>query len=243
MDHTRCLIAARNGPSTPSPIQTMPLRSPTIHATAACKQFNHPEFQIRVSNSAIPQADITWLLGFFEQRVAHGERFQSGENLQVGWMFTMLEEGPNGFLTVMEPDMKAVPVNFIDSVDSTLTHMRSQNDTVRSLSPTVEPEFPSLDQSVVVHLNYKTATRVLLSRGPVQGTDSGWWLTDLDDEAGSQDPSRFFKTSLYQLGVDRPDLVKFFAVPPELQVVIDGLIGVLGPMGELKQRQGHTSVS
>jgi hypothetical protein len=61
----------------------------------------------------------------------------------------------------------------------------------------------------------------------------------LDDNAGSQDPARFFKTSLYQLGVDRPDFVKFFAVPSGLQVAVDNaFIGVLGPDGELKQIPG-----
>jgi hypothetical protein len=42
-----------------------------------------------------------------------------------------------------------------------------------------------------------------------------------------------------QLGVDRPDLVKFFAVPPGLQVVVDGArTGVLGASGELQQVKG-----
>ena len=89
-------------------------------------------------------------------------------------------------------------------------------------------------------MNYKEASRILLTRSTaVDGTDSGWWLTDLDDEAGSQDPARFVKTSLYQLGIDRPDLVKFFAVPAELQVVVDGAhIGVLGADGEVLQISG-----
>lgn len=210
-----------------------------VYATTACKRFNHPEFQVRVSNSVVPTEDLNWFLRFLEQRVADGERFRGGESLQVGWMLTMLEEGPAGYLRVMEPDMKVVPVKFTDAIDSTLMHLRHQKDMVQSFSPQVDPDFPSLRQSAVVHVNYKTASRILLTRGPVQDTDSGWWLTDLDDNAGSQDPTRLFKTSLYQLGVDRPDLVKFFAVPSGLQVAVDNtFIGVLGPDGELKQIPG-----
>lgn len=211
-----------------------------VHATTNCKLYKHPEFQIRVSNIAVPAEDISSLLRFFEQRVAQGEKFRSGESLQVGWMFTMLEDGPEGFLRVLEPDMKVVPVKFVDSVDGTLMHLRNQQDVVRSLSPPVEPDFPSLQQSAVVHVNYKEASRVLLTRGAaVDETDSGWWLSDLDDQVGSHDPSRFVKTSLYQLGIDRPDLVKFFAVPAELQVVVDGArIGVLGVGGEVPQIPG-----
>lgn len=212
----------------------------SIHATANCKLYDHPEFQVRVSNSAVPAEDVAWLLGFFEQRVAQGEKFRSGESLQVGWMFTMLEDGPGGFLRVLEPDMKVVPVKFVDSVDGTLMHLRNQQDVVRSLSPSMDPDFPSLRQSAVVHVNCKEARRILLTRNKAaDGADSGWWLSDLDDQAGSQDPTRFVKTSLYQLGVDRPDVVKFFAVPAGLQVVMDGArIGVLGAGGELQQIQG-----
>lgn len=217
--------------------------APQVHRTTACSRHGHPEFQLRVSRPAVPAEDIAWLLQFLEQRVAQGVRFRSGESLQIGWMLTMLqEEGPGGVLRVLEPDMQAVPVHFVDAVDATLVHLRSQQDTVRSLSSPQgwEPDFPSLRQSVVVHQGYREAHRVLLTRSaPADAMDSGWWLTDLDDEAGAQDPARFAKTSLYQLGVDRPDLVKFFAVPAGLQVVVDGArIGVLGPEGEVPQIPG-----
>jgi hypothetical protein len=196
----------------------------SVHATSNCKRHNHSEFQIRVSNGAVPAVDISWLLQHFEQRVAQGERFRSGESLQIGWMLTMLADGPGNLLRVLEPDMAAVPVKFFDSVDATLMHLRSQRDVVQSLPPPIEPEFPSLRQSVVVHLNYKKANRVLLTRSSaVNEADSGWWLTDLDDQDGSQDPTHFAKTSLYQLGIDRADLIKFFAVPVGLQVVVDGV--------------------
>ena len=215
-------------------------RTSSVHTTSDCKRYNHPEFQIRVSSSAVPAEDISLLLRFFEQRVAQGEKFRSGDSLQVGWMFTMLEAAPGGFLRVLEPDMKAVPVKFVDSIDATLMHLRNQQDVVRSLSPSVAPDFPSLRQSAVVLVNCKEASRILLTRSAaVDETDSGWWLSDLDDEAGSHDPARFVKTSLYQLGIDRPDLVKFFAVPAELQVVVDGArIGVLGVDGEVQQIPG-----
>lgn len=216
------------------------LRDSSVHATSNCKRYDHPEFQVRVSNSAVPAEDVSWLLQFFEQRVAQGEKFRSGESVQVGWMLTMLEDGPAGFLRVLEPDMKVVPLKFVDSVDRTLMHLRNQKDVVQSLSPSTEPDFPSLRQSVVVHVNHKTASRILLTRnGAADEADAGWWLSDLDDQAGLQDPTRFLKTSLYQLGVDRPDLVKFFALPAGLQVVVDGVrIGVLGADGEVQQIPG-----
>ncbi|MDR6535286.1 hypothetical protein J2739_001046 [Variovorax soli] len=96
-------------------------RTSSVYATTDCKRCNHPEFQIRVSNNAMLAEDISCLLRFFEQRVAHGMKFRSGESLQVGWMFTMLEDGPEGFLRVLEPDMKvkflAVPAGLQVVVD------------------------------------------------------------------------------------------------------------------------------
>ena len=96
-------------------------RTSSVYATTDCKRCNHPEFQIRVSNNAMLAEDISCLLRFFEQRVAHGVKFRSGESLQVGWMFTMLEDGPEGFLRVLEPDMKvkffAVPAGLQVVVD------------------------------------------------------------------------------------------------------------------------------
>ncbi|MDN7444990.1 hypothetical protein QZM64_38130 [Burkholderia cepacia] len=54
-------------------------RTDSIHRTVDCKRFAHPEFQIQVTNGAIPDQDISWLLRFLEQRVADGERFRAGE--------------------------------------------------------------------------------------------------------------------------------------------------------------------
>lgn len=212
-------------------------RQPTgsIQRTIDCQLVGHPEFQIRVSDRAIPAQDISWLLRYFERQVADGERFQAGETIQIGWMLTRLEATADGFLRLTEPDMKAVPIKFIDSVDNTLKHLRNQKDVVESIGATLEPDFPSLQQSAVVDVEYKSASRLLLTRDLAHGADSGWSLTVPREEVGSQ----FLRISLYQLGVDRPDLIKFFALSPGLQVHLDNLqICVTGPDGEIQPAPG-----
>ncbi|VWC94173.1 hypothetical protein BCO18442_02113 [Burkholderia contaminans] len=207
----------------------------SIQRTIDCQLVGHPEFQIRVSDHAIPAQDISWLLRYFEQQVADGERFQAGETIQIGWMLTRLEATADGFLRLTEPDMKAVPIKFIDSVDNTLKHLRNQKDVVESIGATLEPDFPSLQQSAVVDVEYKSASRLLLTRDLGHGADSGWSLTVPREEVGSQ----FLRISLYQLGVDRPDLIKFFALSPGLQVHLDNLqICVTGPAGEIQPAPG-----
>ncbi|KVF23193.1 hypothetical protein WJ07_16935 [Burkholderia vietnamiensis] len=214
-------------------------RIDSIHRTVDCKRSAHPEFEIRVTNGAIPDQDISRLLRFLEQRVADGERFRAGETLQIGWMLTMLDGGATDTLRITEPDMKEIPIRFIDSVNSTLMHLRNQKDVVGSVAMDLQPDFPSLRQSAVVHAEYKSAYRVLLTRDFAHETDSGWSLTDLNDEFGLQNPGQFIRISLYQLGVDRPDLIKFFALPPGLQVAVnDPQIRVIGPEGEMQPIPG-----
>ncbi|MEM5317592.1 hypothetical protein [Paraburkholderia sp. JHI869] len=222
-----------------SPTQTTQQPTGSIHRTVDCKRHDHPEIQIRVSDPAVPIQDISWLLRFFERRVADGERFHAGETVQIGWMLTKLEAGADDLLCVAEPDMKAIPIRFVDSVDCTLKHLRNQKDVVESIAHIRNPDFPSLQQSAVVHSDYKSAGRLLLTRHPPHEADSGWSLTDPCDEAHAQYPSRHLRISLYQLGVDRPDLIKFLALPPGLHVRLDDRqIQVTGPEGEIQPVPG-----
>ncbi|WP_322053152.1 immunity protein Imm33 domain-containing protein [Paraburkholderia bannensis] len=219
--------------------QTTQQPSGSTHRTANCKRHDHPEIQCRLSDPAIPAEDISWLLRFFERRVADGERFQAGETVQIGWMLTKLEAVTDDLLCITEPDMQAIPIKFVDSVDSTLKHLRNQKDVVASIAPTPGPDFPSLQQSAVVHPDYKSIGGLLLTRNPSHQADSGWSLTDPDDEAHAQAPSRHLRISLYQLGVDRPDLIKFLALPPDLRVRLDnGQIRVTGSDGEIQPLPG-----
>lgn len=197
------------------------------HFTKKCAQFKHPEFQITVANKSIPQVDVENFLSGLEDMVAAGGRFKAGETMQIGWMLTKLQEGENGSLEVTEPDMKVVPINFVPSVDATLQHMRAQKDSVESVVSADALDFPSLQQSVVVNVNYKRTQNLSFYRVTPNGSASGWLLSDLNDPVGSQDPNNFIKISLYQLGIDRPDLIKFLAFPDGFHIAVDRQITVL----------------
>jgi hypothetical protein len=201
-----------------------------VYETSRCSEYGHPEFQFRVTNKAVPAEDIRWFQSWLEQSVANGERFKAGETLQIGWMVTKLASGPNGRLVITEPDMKAVPIEFVDSLDNTLLHLRAQKDSVESLGKDVELAFPSLRQSAVVHKNYKAANQIVLERLKGDGADSGWWLLDPTDRVGGQNAANFMKISLYQLAIERPDLVKFLAIPPgyRIAVIPEGIIAFKG---------------
>jgi hypothetical protein len=200
--------------------------------TTKCSQFGQPEFQFSASNSVVPQVDVDWLIRTLEGMVASGEKFKIGETIQLGWMITKLESGDKGSLKITEPDMKSFPIKFVDSVDSTLRVTRSQKDVVESVLSANDIAFPNLVQSVVVHKNYKQARQIVLQRLPSSGSDSGWRL--LDQKDSSQDPKQFIKISLYQLALDRPNLVMFLALPTGVQVAIDGRVVILRDGAELR---------
>lgn len=196
--------------------------SAETYLTTQCARFGQPEFQINVTSTGIPRADVDWALSTLERMVASGEKFKAGETMQLGWMLTKLQTGDKGQLIVTEPDMKSFPMVFVDSVDSTLKHLRSQKDTVESVLPADALSFPSLIQAVVVHVNYDKSPRLMLERSAPNGRDSGLKVIDLNDKTAS--PNNYTLISLYQLAKERPDLVKFFAIPPGAQAIIDGKV-------------------
>jgi len=191
-----------------------------VYTTTKCKQFGQPEFQINVSDKTIPAEDIALMLSNLEELVANGERFKANQTMQFGWMITKFSEAPDKTLKILEPDFKAIPIEFVDSFNNTLKHLRSQKDALESVSKQLPLTFPSLAQGLVVHKNYKRSNQVLLERANPEQNDLAWWLSDLNDGEGNKDKNNFIKISLYQLALDRPDLVKFFAFPSELQVLV-----------------------
>lgn len=209
----------------------------TYHTTN-CARHGHPEFQINVSSKSIPVSDVDWFLSTIESMVAAGERFKSGETIQIGWTMAKIEQGEKGALRLLEPDMTTIPLKFVDSMDATIRQLRAQKDSVESVLPASSLLFPTLTQSVVVHVDYKQSKRLVLERLSPQGSDSGWWLSDLTDIPGAKDPSRFAKISLYQLAIHRPDLVRFFAFPVGVQVIVDGQISVMKDGSILRTKSG-----
>ncbi|MDC8758502.1 hypothetical protein [Janthinobacterium fluminis] len=182
----------------------------------------------------MPGADIQWLLDHLEQRVASGERFAAGEFMQVGWMLLRLDGGADGVLRVAEPDMKSMPIAYIESIDNTLKTMRAQKEMLENLRPPEAPAFPSMRQSVLVDANYKSAESVVMYRIASEVT-SGWFVMDAHGKRDGPDQLNASYISLYQLALDRPDLVKFFALPTGLKVEVDKKFGA-APAGKGKDK-------
>ena len=182
-----------------------------LFKTKSCHKFNHPEFCVICDTQVIPHNDIKYLINFFEDEVKKGIRFKTNETIQIGWMVNQLKLMDDQYLHVLEPNLKDLPISFIDSVTNTLRHLRQQKDVVESINEDLEVSYTSIRSSIVVCPTYQKATSIYLVREKAENNFSGWFFRDLD----SEDQENYRPISLYEFACHRPDLVKFMGIPPE----------------------------
>ncbi|MET0535587.1 MAG: hypothetical protein ABW171_15330 [Steroidobacter sp.] len=191
----------------------------TAHAaevrTTQCSKHRHPEISFQVTNPAIPEEDRRWLVTSLEQMVASGSRFKAGQTLQLGWMLTLFEKGPDGTLRLQEPDMQAIPIKFVDSVDATLQTVRGHRDTVESFEGKLQALIPTLRQSIIVPPDVATVPGFSLVRDPAEEeTESGWIMIGGETEPTEAQLSQYQLMSMYEFALRRPELLHLLAMPP-----------------------------
>src|SRR5712664_3470359 len=101
--------------------------------TTNCSKYGQQEISVAYEPAKVLEGDVKWLLEWLESEVANGRRFLPGETIQIGWMLTKLETFGESILKICEPDMKAFPIKFVDSVTNTLTHLRFQKMVAESI--------------------------------------------------------------------------------------------------------------
>ena len=186
-----------------------------MYVTDGCAKFQHPEIMFDVGER-IPDVDAEHFKSTLEDMVASGSRFKAGETFQVAWMILKFAEADKGRLKLMEPDMKGMPIQYVDGVNRTLRFMRAQRDTAESFGLVEQMKLTTLVDVILVPADPGKIGIAQLHREPPEGQMSGWFLL----EAG-QDPPDFRPMSMYELALSRPDLVKFFALPPGVDVIVN----------------------
>jgi hypothetical protein len=179
------------------------------YQTNLTEEYNHPEIVIRISSPLIPKNDITTIINWLECEIRNGVSFEAGQKLQLGFMVTEFQSLLGGRLILEEPDMKSFPIIFTPTLNMTFKTLRRQKDVVESLEGDIPPDFPSIMQGVVVHNNYKKHKSIMLERTPPEGEQSGWWV----HVKGKHKTKNYMSISLYQLALDRPELVKYLGLP------------------------------
>lgn len=195
--------------------QTHCLGESSVYVTEGCAKYKHAEIAFEVGEG-VPEVDALHFKSTLEGMVASGSRFKAGETFQVAWMILRFAEADQGRLSLQEPDMKGMPIQYVNGVTRTLRFMRAQRDTADSFGLLEQMKLTTIMDVILVPEDQDKIRIPQLHRGEPEGPMSGWFLL----EAG-EDPPKFRPMSLYELALSRPELVKFLALPPGTDVVVD----------------------
>jgi hypothetical protein len=190
-------------------------------ATTQCNKYGQPEFSLALEQNKILEADIQWLVRWLESEVAAGKRFKSGETIQIGWMLTKVESFEDGMLKVCEPDMVSFPIKFIDSVTTTLNHLRFQKMVAESVGVADQLLFSPLNHSAISCNWFKEHIGFFMERFEPKGSDSGWFIGCDDPNHDHQNSNNLERKSLYEL-ITRCEkrIMQYLALPTGISVYV-----------------------
>jgi hypothetical protein len=190
-------------------------------ATTGCAKFGQKEFSFAADAASIPADDIEWLKTSLINWVASGERFKPGETVQIGPIVLKTRLASDGTLRLLEPDMKSMPFNYVDSVTATLRLVRRQKDTVESVGTRDSVAFAPLHLPLMVSSDALNASALVLLRDTAEVPGTGWVILNANSLLPA-DKVEYSAMSVYEAILSRPEIAKFLALPTGYQVVVAG---------------------
>lgn len=183
--------------------------------TATCASHGHPEFRVSYDPKLVPVPDdARWLVGWLEDSVARGAKYEPAQTCQIGWLVAEVRAGADSALELWEPDLPHMPVQWVEGVSRILVHLRLQKDVAESV-PDTEFEFPSMRQSGIVCTRFSRAETLLLERTEPQGHDSGWFCGCADEDHDHNSINELCRVSLYEAAMmSALRIVPYLALPP-----------------------------
>lgn len=175
---------------------------------------------MNVIDESIPESDALRLIAWFEEYLYAGNVIEENETVQVGWMICTLKCREDGTVGLFEPDMKNIPIVWIDAVDRTIITMRVQRDVAASFGELESMQIPSCRDSCLVGTGYSSAPRVVMERATPNRADSGWFIGDASGEYDYSDPSELMRKSLYEVACCRPEVVQFLSLPVRYRIIL-----------------------
>jgi len=184
-------------------------------STSRCHEFDHPEFKLMCDPQGIAEAHILSLVSGLEAMVAEGSVFQPDDRFHYGWVQTKVRELEDGMLTLDEPDMKSMPINYVPGITETLRHMMLQLFTADSFGiDRADLDFPSLRQSGIACRQYSQGEWLMMARAePTDELDSGWFIGCGDKSCDHNDSKNLQRLSLYEVFLNRPQIRDWVSLP------------------------------
>jgi hypothetical protein len=195
--------------------------SEILFRTTRCVEHDHPELTIRfASRPPVPNLE-RMLLGYFEDEVAKGTRFATGQIIQLGWAMLRIVERPDGTLGVEEPSVETES-GWVESVEHSLMQAWSQREVAVSLGLVDQLAFPVQVQTAIVCERLLDGDAVLLARVEPDGESSGWFFGCTDETHDHNKPDSLSMAQLIGVAHRLPFVTQFLALPPGATVLIRG---------------------
>jgi len=182
--------------------------------TSRCHEVGHPEFVFKVDTSLVLQIDVDWFTATLESMVAGGSKFVPGQTIQIGWGLLKVGVPAEGRLRIFEPGYTSKPpIEFVDTVTQTLSHLRVQKDVLESYFEIEEIAFPSLSESCIVCTNVEETGGVVMDRTVPEPPDSGWFIGCTLPSHDHDNSKNLARVSVYEAVQRFPAALGFLALP------------------------------
>ena len=125
------------------------------------------------------------------------------------------------YLGLREPSFDSLPMEFVDSIDSTASHFSMHRAVLESLPTTSDFEFPSISQSALSCTAMESAESVYLDRVRARdGQDSGWFVACSDPNHDHDAAETEVRDSLYGIALRKPAVIPFLCLPVGTTVIL-----------------------
>ncbi len=204
--------------------------------TQYCHRVGHPEISISFDGNRVLSTDAEWLINYLDAKVQEGDVFEAGSTIQIGWMVNRFEMA-DGKLWLFEPDFRIIPIEFVNSVDRTLVHLRLQKDINDSVE-IKDYSFPVLNQSGIICTHFLSQSDLFMERTTPSDRDSGWFFGCISLQHDHNDPACLRRVSLYETICAKPHLVEFLALPSGIRINLKKRVEVWLNGSELRPKEG-----
>ncbi len=195
-------------------------------STTKCEKFGHPEFVLDADETTVPDIYIREMVETIERMVAGGSVFRPGETFQIGWMLTRIQEQGPRHLTLEEPDMKSLPIQWIPGITQTLRQKMLQVFMLDSVALRHEMQIPTIRQSLITCTRYTDCDFFMTRSEGKNEMDSGWFLGCLDGKHDHNEIGNLCCVSLYEAYLGQNGIQGFVTFPVGATIVVDRKKGV-----------------
>src|SRR3954471_13401358 len=118
--------------------------------STGCGKYDHAEFRLRLDTRTAVERDARELVASLERQVAGGHSFKEGDIFQWGWLNLRCRHISADLITLEEPDLINVPMQYTDSVTNSLCHLHWQRACASSLGMEQSPTTPMMTETAAI---------------------------------------------------------------------------------------------